>query len=148
MTLTRANLESLLVKRCGGLMSLVDMAVTTAGANADLNDPLQYALRYGEYEVADITSVSNSDIAEVEDADIDLILDVAELRLLENIQGNFNLVDITNGPESEKYSQAANVIEKRLSRLQDKVDSYYPAPSTYAMLSVPVGRTDAYNADE
>jgi len=145
MTITRASLETILVQRCGSLMSLVGMPVTYTGSNASLNDPIGYALRYAEYTVADITSVSNADIAELEDGDLDQILDVSELRLLENIQGNFSLVDITNGPESEKFSQSAAVIEKRINKLQAKIDSMYYTEYSMAGFSVATGRTDAYN---
>ena len=145
MTITRANLETLLVKRCGSLMSLVDMAVTIVGTNTDLNDPLGYALRWGGYSVTDITSVANADIAEVEDADIDMILDVSELRLLQNIQGNYTLVDITNGPESEKFSQTMSVIEKRIAKLSAHVDQNYYSDENNSGFSISVSREDAYS---
>ena len=60
MTITRANLESILVQRAGGFMSFVGFAVTIAGANANLNDPLAYALRQTGYSVTNITSVARS----------------------------------------------------------------------------------------
>jgi hypothetical protein len=106
-------------------MSFAGMAVTVAGSNASLNDPLGYALRQSGYTVANIASVADADIASVETDDIDEVLDVAEFRTLENISGNIDDVDITNGPESERYSQIAASLEKRMTRLQQKIYDTY-----------------------
>jgi hypothetical protein len=125
MTVTRANVEEILVQRCGALMSFAGYAVTVVGSNANLNDPIGYALRQAGYSVASISAVADVDLAAVNDADIDQILDVAEFRTLENISGNLDDVDITNGPESEKFSQVSAALEKRMARLQDKINSAY-----------------------
>jgi hypothetical protein len=111
-------------------MSFAGMAVTVAGSNASLNDPLGYALRQTGYTVASITSVADSDLASLEVDDIDQILDYAELRTLENIAGNLDDVDITNGPESEKFSQIGASLEKRISRLAANIAETYGAGVT------------------
>lgn len=141
---TRANIEAILVKRCGSMMSLVNMAVTTVGSNADLNDPIGYALRWGGYTVADISTVSDSDIDEIEDTDLDMVLDVAELRILQSVQGNYTLVDITNGPESEKFSQTAAVLKERIATLKSHVDEMYATDESFASFAVETTREDAY----
>jgi hypothetical protein len=127
MTITRANVESIIVQRCGSLMSFAGMAVTVAGANASLNDPIGYALRQSGYTVANIASVADADLSSLDDDDIDMLLDYAEFRTLENISGNLDDVDISNGPESEKYSQIAANLEKRMARVQERIDSSYGA---------------------
>lgn len=130
MTVTRANLEAILVQRCGGLLSFAGMAVTVAGSNASLNDPIGYALRQTGYTVASITAVADADLASLDVDDLDQILDVAEFRTLENISGNLDDVDITNGPESEKFSQIGASLEKRMARLQEKINNDYGAGVT------------------
>jgi hypothetical protein len=125
MTVTRANLESILVQRCGGLMTFAGMAVTYAGANASLNDPIGYALRQAGYAVANPASVADSDISTLSSDDLDQVLDIAEFRTLENVSGNLDDVDITNGPESEKFSQISASLEKRMARLQEKINASY-----------------------
>jgi hypothetical protein len=125
MTITRANVESILVQRCGRLMSFVGMAVTVAGSNASLNDPIGYAVRQIGYTVANITSVADIDLASIADAELDELLDYAELRTLESIAGNMDAVDITNGPESEKFSQVSTTVDKRLSKLTEKIAASY-----------------------
>ena len=125
MATTRANIEAILVQRCGGLLTFAGMAVTVAGSNASLNDPIGYALRQAGYTVANIAAVSDTDLTSLDTDDLDYILDVAEFRALENISGNIDDVDIQNGPESEKFSQIGANLEKRMARLQEKINSSY-----------------------
>lgn len=130
MTITRANLEVILVKRASAYMSAAGMAVTFTGSNADLNDPIGYALRYVGYTVDDPSSVANADVAELASEDLDQVLDVAEYRLLKNISGNLALVDITTGPVSEKLSQLSASLEKRIEKLSADISTLYGAGVT------------------
>jgi len=125
MTVTRANVEAILVQRCGRLMSFVGMAVTVAGSNASLNDPIGYALRQSGYSVANISSVADLDLASVAADDLDMVLDYAELRTLESVAGNMDAVDIANGPEKENFSQAATAVDKRIAKLSEKITLTY-----------------------
>lgn len=127
MTLTRANLETILVKRASAYMSAAGMAITYVGTNADLNDPIGYALRYAGYTVADPAGVADADIAAIGDEDLDAVLDIAEFRLLKNISGNLALVDITTGPISEKLSQLSAALEKRIDKLSAEIALSYGA---------------------
>lgn len=130
MTITRTTLETILVRRASAYMTAAGMAVTYAGSNADLNDPIGYALRYVGYAVDDPSSVSNSDIAEIADEDLDQVLDVAEYRLLKNISGNLAMVDITTGPVSEKLSQLSTSLEKRIDKLAADIAALYGTGTT------------------
>jgi len=125
MTVTRANVEAILIQRCGAIMSVAGMAVTVAGSNASLNDPIGYALRQTGYTVANAASVADTDLDDLTDDDLDQVLDIAELRTLENVAGNLDDVDITSGPQSEKFSQLAANLEKRMARLQQRISDMY-----------------------
>ena len=125
MTLTRAQVETVLVKRCGPLLTAAGMAVTYAGANADLNDPIGYAIRKSGGTVATLTTVADSDVTSVDSTLTDQLLDLAELRTLESILGNLDDVDIRVGPRDEKLSQLRTGLEERLKRLQDRVEQEY-----------------------
>jgi hypothetical protein len=130
MTTTRANIEEILIRRCGSLMTAVGFSVTASGAgnpNIDLNDPIGYGLRKAGFTVANIALVSDADIASITgDADeLDEVIDIAEYRLLENIAGNLDDVDIKTGQISESLSQLAASLEKRMARLQNKLSSEY-----------------------
>lgn len=122
---TRANLESILVKRLGPLMSAAGMAITVAGSNADLNDPLGYALRTAGYSVTDITSVADADIANVSNGDLDKVILLAEWRTLDTVLGNLDDVDTTVGPRSLKLSQLAGQAERKFDRLEKRLMQLY-----------------------
>jgi len=84
VTTTRAQLESVLIRRVGAWYTAAGLDGTTInGTNADLNDPIVAALLQLGYTVANITSVADTDIDDVPDTDIARVLALAELRALE-----------------------------------------------------------------
>ena len=126
MSLTRANTEQILIRRCGKLLTAAGLDGTTvAGNNADLNDPLGWALRKSGYSVASVAAIADADLAAVSADDTDKLLDLAELRALETILGNLDDVDITLGQRSESLSQLSAQVEKKLTRLQARVEKAY-----------------------
>lgn len=133
---SRANVEVVLVKRVGPLMSKAGLAVTFAGSNADLADPIAWALRQAGYSVADITDPTTAEVATVGSADLDEALDYAEYRLLETILGNLDDVDTTVGPRTEKLNQLSEKVEKRLKRLGEKLEDEYGFGATTPQIGV------------
>jgi hypothetical protein len=125
MSLTRATVESILVKRLSGWLSAAGLAVTVVGTNADLNDPIGWAIRQLGLTVDDITAVDDTDVARVGSSDYDKLLDLAELRALETIQQNLDDVDIEVGPRSEKLDQLAGRVAKALDRKRAQVQRDY-----------------------
>ncbi len=123
MTATRAIIETLVVRRCKNLMDAVSFALTYAGANDDLNDPIAWAIRKLSGTVSNPVSVSDADVASVSDSSFDALVDLAEYRTLVNIKGNYALVDISSGPERESLSQVANnlkdLIEAKLEYIKN-----------------------------
>lgn len=114
---TRANVESIIVARLGPLMTKAGMTITTAGANASLNDPIGWGIRQSGYTVASLALVTNVDVAGVATADLDTFLDYVEYRTLLNIMTNITMVDVKIGSRSEALSQLAEQIQKRLDWL-------------------------------
>lgn len=126
MTITRANVEAILVRRCGKLLEAADLDGTTvSGSNADLNDPIGWALRQCGYSVTSVAAVADADLVSVSAANTDKLFDLAELRMLETIQGNLDDVDIQLGPRQEALSQLAKQVEQRLERVQARVQREY-----------------------
>lgn len=135
MSLTRASVEEILIRRCGKLMTAADLDGTTAnGTNRDLNDPLGWALRQCGYSVTSVGAVADADLASVATTKYDQLFDLAELRTLESILGNLDDVDIQLGPRQERLSQLANQVERRLENLQMRVqrEHGYGAPEMEA----------------
>lgn len=126
MGITRSEAERVLVNRCGALLTVAGLnGVTNDGSNDDLNDPIGVALRTLGYSVASISKVQDSDLASLADADLDKFLDVAELRTLQSVLGNLDKVDIDAGPFSAKYGQLPRQLERRIDRLQEKLEVEY-----------------------
>ncbi len=125
MTVTRTTLEKLLVKRASSIMTFVGMSTLAVGSNDDLNDPIGYGLRQSDLTVADHADVVDGDVANVTDALLDQVLDIAELRLLKNILGNLDEVDLEMGPRSEEFSQIADRVEGKIERLEKSVTDQY-----------------------
>ena len=125
MTLSRANVEYILEARLGPLMTKAGMDGTTVdGTNVDMADPIAWSLRQAGYSVADITNPTTAEVALATD-DTDKILDLSELRTLENILGNLDDVDVTVGPRREALSQLADQCKSRLDAVKLKVEDAY-----------------------
>ncbi len=126
MTITRAEVETILIRRCGSLLTAADLDGTTLnGTNVDLNDPIGAALRQMGYTVASLTAVADSDLQPVATDDIDQLLDIAELRTLENIEGNLDEVDITVGPRSESLNQLSTRVTKKIDTKRSAIEKTY-----------------------
>lgn len=120
----RADAEFVLTNRTGGKMTAAGLdGATTNGANADLNDALATALLGMGVTPANIASVSDADLSAV--TDINQFLDRAELRVLETIAGNLDMVDITVGPRREALSQLAEQVQKAVERLTRRLETLY-----------------------
>lgn len=119
MTITRAQLEAELVSRSQGYLETVEMAVSSDGANADLNAPIGFAVRQCNGTVVDPSLVADSDISGFEDADFDKLADIAEYRLLLNIKRRWGKVDIKVGQLSESLSQFADQLDKDIAALKN-----------------------------
>ena len=125
MAVTRANVEAVLVYRLGPLMTKAGQDGTTVdGTNTDLADPIAWALRMAGYTTADITNPTTAEVALALD-DIDEVVDLAELRTLENILGNLDDVDTTVGPRDEKLSQLAAQVQELIALKRARNEGLY-----------------------
>lgn len=125
MTMTRANAEYSLVKRQGPRMTMVGLATTTSGSNADLNDPMAMALIGMSLNPASPALLTDADISAVSADDWPQFLDQAELRLLETISGQIDFVDISVGPRSESLNQFSAMVDKAIERLKTRITQQY-----------------------
>lgn len=124
--MTRTQAETVLIARCGKLMTACGIdGATVNGTNASLTDPLAWALRQAGYSPAAFGTVTDADLAGVQDSDTDKLIDLAEMKALENALGNFDATDISVGPRSESYDQIRAGLEKMLNRKQANIMRLY-----------------------
>ncbi len=125
MSITRANVEAILIRRAGKKMTVAGLDGTTiSGSNPDLNDPIGSAILDMGYNPSSIATITDTDVSLVGNS-ISELLDRAELRLLRNIAGNLDLVDIAVGPRKESLSQLHDQIIKQIDKLADDINSKY-----------------------
>lgn len=125
MTITRVQAEQELVRRAKKKMLVVGMLVTTDGTNDDLSGPLAFAARQVGLTLASPITCSTTDLAALEDSMMDEFLDRAELRLLENILGNIDVVNIKLGPHWEEKNQLAEQLQKQIAIRRSAVSATY-----------------------
>lgn len=125
MAITRLDIENTLVKRCGKKMALVEMDVVASGSNDDLNDPIATALLDMGSQPVSLSDVADSDLTSVDPEEYPELFDRAELRLLESISGNLDMVNISVGPHKEELNQLAKQVEKAIDRLITKISRRY-----------------------
>lgn len=120
---TRAQLEVILVKRVGVSLTYVGLDGTTVdGTNADLNDPIGYAIRFLGGTTADPSAVVDADVATVAAADLDNMLSLAGYRALLTIISSNTLNDLRVGPRDEKLDQFSRRIEMRAKKLEMELE--------------------------
>ncbi len=127
MTITRANVEFLLIKRVGALFTELELDdVTDSGANEDLNDALGYALRQCGLTVTDVSAVSNADLSALDAEDTDKLLDFAELRALKTaLTVARRLVTFQTGPRREDLSDLAKGLATDIAAKQAEIGETY-----------------------
>jgi len=127
MALTRANVESILLRRCGTTLQQAGLDYQTQnGQNEDLNDPIGMALRMLAYTTDDATSVSDDDLSGVDALDHDALLDVAEWRVLETVYNTvLDQVDTTVGPQRRNLAQWSAALSHKIERVEKRIKDLY-----------------------
>lgn len=111
MALTIAQIETVLMRRRGPAMVAADLFDSVEDMNASasprqgLSDPIARGLRLLGFQPADPVTPADSDLTGLAFTDYDALFDVAELRLLETLIGNFPDVDYTEGGSAGRKLQ-------------------------------------------
>jgi hypothetical protein len=125
MSLTRSQLETVLVRRLGTWLSYVSLTTTVTGNNLDLADPIAQALLSAGYTVANITTPANTDLSAVTATDYPKLLDLAELRTLETILQAFVDFDTKGLNYEDRDDQLGQRIEKAIARKRALIQQKY-----------------------
>ncbi len=126
MALTRAQVEAILIRRCGKLLTAAGLDGTTiTGTNADLNDPIGAAIRQCGGSVADIAAVADGDLAGIGADLYDQLFDLAELRTLESISGNLDDVNVQAGAIREDLGQLSDQVDRKIERKRAQAQRDY-----------------------
>ena len=122
MSLTRAMLETTLLRRCSSIMARVGLdSITSNGTNADLDDPIRIAMRDLGFNIIDPLVVADADLVPVTGVYIDRLLDASEMRILETCLNNLTDVNMGLGEERQDLGQLGIRLQQRINQLIDKM---------------------------
>jgi hypothetical protein len=126
MTLTRAAVEAILIRRCGRLLTAAGLDGSTIdGTNADLNDPIGWAARQCGLSLTSITTVTDDELAALADDDTDKLLDLAELRTLETIAENPDVTTRQADGAQVDLSDVDTKLHRLIERKQARIERLY-----------------------
>ncbi len=99
---------------------------TVGGTNADLGDPIAFALRQLGIAVATPAVPTSAEVATVADTDHEEFFQLAELRCLQTIlQHVLDLVNTEAGQRVDEYSQLAGGLQVRIGSLTEEIRRLY-----------------------
>lgn len=128
MDATIAEIEDEIVDRTRGLMKLVSLSAdpdADASPRAYLAGPISYAIRKSGGSTASIRTPVAADLLTVDIADLDQLLDIAELRAIDNALGSWMEPDQAEGPQSQKLGALAQFYQARAECLRQKIKDVY-----------------------
>jgi hypothetical protein len=125
MALTLVTAQQTIIKRCGKKMTVAGLSTTTATPNEDLADPLASALMDMGYQPQNIGLVTDADLSSVPEDRVAELFHRAELRTLENVAGNLDLVNISVGPRREDLGDLIKQVENAIDRLVTRIARLY-----------------------
>jgi hypothetical protein len=126
MPVTRSQVESVLISRCGKILAKFGLdGETIDGTNASLNDPIADGVRSLALAVVDISVVSDADLSYVADADVPQLLDVAECRALESALNNLDSTDEKVMQGEQDWAKFAARMESTIARRKAQLQKQY-----------------------
>ncbi len=142
---TRSDIETLLIARVGPWLTNVALdGSTNDGTNESLNDAIGWAIRQAGGTVAAPALVTSTDVGTVDSADLDKLLDLAELRSLRSILSSFTGVDLKAGPVEIKDSGFIGYVNARLAELRSDIATNYGI-GDYGAFAIGLTRIDGYS---
>lgn len=126
MGLTVAQIEGVLLKRCGPAMGVVGMdATTNTGANADLADAIGYGVTMLGLAAASPLAVADGDVASLAGPRLAKLLDLAERRTLETVLNGYTFVDRQVDRDAQKKDQFRQGLRARIDALTARLSQPY-----------------------
>jgi hypothetical protein len=162
MALNLAAIETVLVRRLEGMLRAAGMAVTTAGStskNIDLADPVMEGILATGGTVADHITPTDADLLTIPAGLERAAIDVAEIRAMENVLGNFDKVTFQMGKRSVQYNDIPKRIREAIATKTATVIARYGSavtitvgaggtgggPSTLGFGTIDLGFSTAYD---
>ena len=114
--MNRTQLETVIARRCGSMLTAAGMLITPQSHSDDLSDPIGWALRTLGVTPSDPTSPSDTEVASIASALTDKLLDYTELRALQNASSE---------GQSISHDQLRKAIEQAAERKRVSIEQTY-----------------------
>jgi hypothetical protein len=98
---------------------------TISGSNADLVDPIRYAVRMFGIQLQGTVSVVDADLISIVGWKIEKLLDIGEKRILETCVDRYIYVDSQVDRDLQKYDQLRKGWETRIAALESRLSRPY-----------------------
>lgn len=122
MAYTRAAAETSLLRRIRGWFVQVQFDATTQnGTNADLNDPIAIALAQMHLGPIDPTAVVDSDLIQINSANLERFLAVAELTALRDVQGCLLSYSVSDGNTKLATSDLFKALAEKITDCEKNI---------------------------
>lgn len=126
MPVTEAQIETEVIARDGPLLTSAGLDGTTVnGSNPSILPAVGWALRQMGYAPAAFGVVTSTDLARVPDNQADELIDLAEYRVLLNIQGRLSTTKISLGPLTEEFNGIGDLVKLKLTNLLLQLRALY-----------------------
>ncbi len=146
MTGTRAEISDILVGRATGLIVVTGVSAdpaADASPRAYTDDPIAYAVRKSGGSTASLLAATDAEIAAVETGKEDQVLDIAELRFLDNLIGRWTKANQSRGPITQSLGDLGKFYQDRADSLREKVKEVYAVDaSTPTVISTTASFSD------
>lgn len=123
--MNRTQLETVIARRCGSMLTAAGMLITPQSHSDDLSDPIGWALRTLGVTPSDPTSPSDTEVASIASALTDKLLDYTELRALQNAATRYVAVDESSEGQSISHDQLRKAIEQAAERKRVSIEQTY-----------------------
>ncbi len=123
---TVADVTTVITDRCGAYLARA-RAITGSATVPGITQAIGWAVRMLGLTTASLTAITDEEVSAVTSDKLDALLDLAELRTLESIQGNLAAVNVTAGPVQEELGQLAERLGEFVTERRKIVGARYSA---------------------
>jgi len=120
--LTVAVIEETIESRVGGFVAQV-REITEDSTKPSILESASWALRRLGYDTSSVLTITDAEAEAVTDADVDVTLDLVELRVLTSLPGNLPAVDFATGPQNVKMSTLLPALENIIARRKRDIET-------------------------
>jgi hypothetical protein len=138
MDATLDDVETILGGRTRGLLQAANVSddyTADSSPRSYMADPIAYAIRKSGGTPSGIGTVADGDFDSVETGLEDQLLDVAELRLIDNCLGWWTRPNQSQGPRSQQLKDLAEFFLKRAECLRTKIKDVYQIDASEGVMA-------------